>query len=265
MRLLKLETNGTISLEENRYSNIPPYAILSHIWGKDVDEINFKDLVNGSGKSKPGYEKIRMCGEEARKCGLQYFWVDTCCINKEDSAELQYAITSMFKWYQNAAICYVYLSDVPSQHSDRDLTRSRWFTRGWTLQELVAPKEVEFFAKDWTRLGGKVLLRRQIKDRTGIPIAALEGRPLSNFSIDERMLWAEGRRTKREEDRAYSLLGIFGVGMSLRYGEGEESALKRLRRKINKALEGKSLSLLLLSEVFYLSELGREFVALSSV
>jgi hypothetical protein len=183
---------------------------------------------------------------------LQYFWIDTCCIDKSSSTELQEAINSMFRWYDNAAKCYVYLADVPRPALDTDsqssqlpwewsFRKSRWFTRGWTLQELVAPALVEFFSKEGEHLGNKRSLERHIHEVTGIPVKALRGSPLSYFSARERMAWAETRETKREEDGAYSLLGIFDVHMPLIYGEGREKSFKRLRVEIDKASKGKSL------------------------
>jgi hypothetical protein len=153
MRLLKLEENGEISLMKDITYPTTPYAILSHTWGEDNEEINFEDLKDGSGKLKDGYRKLHFCGEQAARDGLQYFWVDTCCIDKSNSTELSEAINSMFRWYCNAARCYVYLTDVltidqsdpyPEQWEE-SFRNSRWFTRGWTLQELIAPPSVEFF------------------------------------------------------------------------------------------------------------------------
>jgi hypothetical protein len=112
MRLLELKNHSEFSLTKDLIDNIPPYAILSHTWGADTEEVSFKDLISGTGESKSGYEKIRFCGEQARCDGLQYFWVDTCCIDKSNNNELSEAINSMFRWYCNAATCYVYLSDV---------------------------------------------------------------------------------------------------------------------------------------------------------
>src|SRR5271155_2034114 len=111
MRLLEYHGNE-FSLTKDLLDNIPAYAILSHTWGDDGQEFTFEDLAKGAGKSKPGYRKIRFCGEQAARDGLRYFWVDTCCIDKSDAAELQSAINSMFQWYKNAARCYVYLPDV---------------------------------------------------------------------------------------------------------------------------------------------------------
>jgi Heterokaryon incompatibility protein (HET) len=251
MRLLKLNDTGEFGLTKYFVSDdIPRYAILSHTWGADTEEVSFKDMMDGTAKSKvPGYNKIRFCGEQARRDGLQYFWIDTCCIDKSSSTELQEAINSMFRWYRDAAKCYVYLADV-SRSADvnssqllmeSSFRKSRWFTRGWTLQELVAPASVEFFSKEGEQLGNKRSLERHVHEVTGIPVKALRGNSLSDFSVPERMSWAENRETTRKEDKAYSLLGIFDVYMPLIYGEGRENAFQRLREKIDKASKGKSL------------------------
>jgi hypothetical protein len=210
MRLLKLNDDGEFGLTEFVGDNIPRYAILSHTWGADGDEVTFKDLMKGTGKGKAGYRKIRFCGKQAAADGLQFFWVDTCCINKSSSTELSEAINSMFRWYRDAAKCYVYLSDVAISGSawEPAFQKSKWFTRGWTLQELIAPPSVEFFSREGERLGDKKLLEGQIHEITGIAAQALQGDPLFHFSVNERMLWAAKRETTREEDAAYSLLGI---------------------------------------------------------
>jgi len=145
MRLLLRSNTGEFSLTKDLVGDdtIPPYAILSHTW-KEGQEVTFKDLMDGTGQSKTGYDKIRFCGQQAERDSLQYFWVDTCCINKLNHVELQEAINSMFRWYQNTAKCYVYLSDVLTakrKASDKfskctwesAFRESRWFTRGWTL------------------------------------------------------------------------------------------------------------------------------------
>ena len=159
MRLLKRNNTDEFNLTNYlvRDDAIPRYAILSHMWGADTEEVSFKDMIDGTGTSKPGYDKIQFCGEQARRDDLEYFWIDTCCIDKSSSAELEEAINSMFRWYRNATKCYVYLTDVSRPTLDTDVGRlswessfqkSRWFTRGWTLQELVAPKLVEFYSHD---------------------------------------------------------------------------------------------------------------------
>ncbi|KAH9211165.1 kinesin light chain [Leptodontidium sp. 2 PMI_412] len=247
MRLLKYTNDGKFKLIEFLQRDIPRrYAILSHRW--EAEEVTLKNMTDGTGKTMAGYSKIQFCGEQARRDGLQYFWIDTCCIDKSNSTELAEAINSMFHWYREATRCYVYMSDVSrvssysvgisSQLRESAFRRSKWFTRGWTLQELIAPASVEFFSKEGELLGNKTSLERQICDVTGVPHKALRGGSLSDFSVTERMAWAATRETTREEDMAYSLLGIFDVNMSLIYGEGGEKAFKRLREEIEKVSKG---------------------------
>ncbi|KAF2189111.1 HET-domain-containing protein [Zopfia rhizophila CBS 207.26] len=247
MRLLKLNNNGGFSLDTFK-TTIPPYAILSHTWGSDSDEVTFKDVVDGTGKNKAGYQKLVFCGGQAKSDGLSYFWVDTCCIDKSNLNELTKAINSMFRWYQDAARCYVYLSDVSVRTQDGQNTHiewessfrnSRWFTRGWTLQELLAPRIVEFYSRDRVRLGDRKSFERHICDKTGIAIEALRGRSLHDFSVDEKFRWAERRQTTEEEDIAYCLLGIFDVFLPLIYGEGRKSAERRLRKEIEEPRNSK--------------------------
>jgi hypothetical protein len=251
MRLLLRNNTGEFNLTKDWVGDesIPPYAILSHTWGADGDEVSFEDLVNDTGKDKLGYEKIRFCGEQARQDSLEYFWVDTCCINKANYTELSQAINSMFRWYRDAARCYAYLPDVSSPafdiHEEKDpqpwksdFYGSRWFKRGWTLQELLAPRSVEFFSRERTRLGDKTSLKQHIHEITNIAVPALQGGQLSQFPVDERLSWIECRQTKLEEDQAYSLLGIFSVHMPLIYGEGRDNAFRRLREEIEKCSKG---------------------------
>ncbi|KAH8650871.1 hypothetical protein BGZ60DRAFT_190435 [Tricladium varicosporioides] len=250
MRLLKLNDDGCFSLLCFPKDKIPPYAILSHTWGRgEDDEVTFKDLVNGTGKNKGGYQKLRFCGSQAKDDDLHYFWVDTCCIDKSDTNELTTAINSMFRWYQNAERCYVYLSDVSVRSRDGKsdhvewksaFRNSRWFMRGWTLQELLAPKVVDFYSRDCTRLGDKQSLGQQIVEITGVAIEALRGQSLSQFNIEERFSWTEKRQTTMEEDHAYCLLGIFGVFLPLIYGEGRLHALRRLRKEIRESMDTES-------------------------
>ena len=163
----------TTSLELHEFiaAAVPPYAILSHTWGGG--EVLFKDLTDvftvlpDSKDTNPGYEKIRFCGEQAWRDGLPYFWVDTCCIDKTNNVELQEAIISMFRWYKRAAKYYAYLADVSAPHTMKSswepaFRNSRWFTRGWTLQELVAPATVDFFSKECVLLGNKKSLEHDI-------------------------------------------------------------------------------------------------------
>ena len=237
----KFHDSGELSLIERNSENLPAYAILSHTWGADDEEVTYQDLEQGTGIHKPGYAKIRFCAEQADKDGLRFFWVDTCCINKADLTELSEAINSMFQWYRQATRCYIYLSDVPDP---KDLTStvesaflsSRWFKRGWTLQELIAPSSVQFFSQAGELLGSRKSRTQQIYEITGIDIEALQGNSLSEFSIDRRVSWTTRRETKKEEDAAYCLLGIFGIHMSLIYGEGRQRAFDRLQRKVQKSL-----------------------------
>jgi Heterokaryon incompatibility protein (HET) len=263
MRLLKFnDGGGGFSLQLFQKDKIPPYAILSHTWGKgEDDEVTFKDIIDGNGENKSGFQKLQFCGKQAKADDLHYFWVDTCCIDKSNSTELQTAINSMFKWYQNAARCYVYLSDISVRTQDGQpyvewestFRNSRWFTRGWTLQELLAPKIAEFYSRDHVRLGDKKSLEQQIHKTTGIAIEALQGRYLGDFSVDERLKWGETRQTAEEEDIAYCLLGIFDVSMPLVYGEGYEKAMKRLLREIEEFGQNMTRSLGEFFELYYLS------------
>jgi hypothetical protein len=244
MRLLQAISDNDFSLIEY-FDDIPAYAILSHTWGVDHEEVTFKDIYKGKGKGriKPGYEKLRFCAAQAARDGLKFFWVDTCCIDKGSSAELSEAINSMYAWYKGSTKCYVYLSDIPCRILD--ITRqeipvdtflsSRWFTRGWTFQELLAPETLVFFAADGTELGDKANFLEGIARQTHIPIDVLQdSNYAANYNIEKRIYWTIHRRTKREEDAAYCLLGFFGVQMPLIYGEGRARAFARLRTEIKR-------------------------------
>jgi hypothetical protein len=256
MRLLYFDDNGQLCQTENLSRDIPQYAILSHTWGLEEDEVSFQDIYGPTVSLKPGYRKIEFCRHQAAKDNLTHFWVDTCCIKKTDNREYEEAINSMFRWYQNASRCYVYLqgflhSREPSQSGlipsssgqlpsqwESEFRNHRWFKRGWTLQELVAPEHVDFFTDHGYRLGDKRSLERLIAETTGIPSAVLQGRLLSECTIEERFAWAERRETTYEEDKAYSLLGIFDVSMPTVYGEGLTKAKRRLQDEIDKSLKG---------------------------
>lgn len=231
MRLLRRH-GDTFSLTEY-YNNIPKYAILSHTWGDDDQEVTYKDIVGNirTDRNTFGYGKLLFCAIQAANLGFSYFWVDTCCIDKSSSAELSEAINSMFRWYKHAAVCFVYLADISTQqfyNDNNSIRSSRWFTRGWTLQELVAPMRLEFFTSDGERIGDRHSLQSHMVQATGVSIEALEGCSLGRFTVEDRLSWAKSRVTKREEDAAYSLLGIFDVHMPLIYGEGRERAMFRL-------------------------------------
>jgi hypothetical protein len=247
MRLLHAESIQLRSFEENA---IPRYAILSHTWGDD--EVSFQDLHGSAAaaKRKIGYQKIKYICEHALAQRLQYVWVDTCCIDKTSSAELSEAINSMFRWYKNAEFCYAYLADVPDpvEVTGADLEQpasafhsSRWFTRGWTLQELLAPANFIFFSSGGRRIGTKLELSEDISSITSIDKEYLTRiQPLSQASIAKRMSWVSRRKTTRTEDLAYCLLGIFDISMPLLYGEGDKAFL-RLQEEIMKNSEDQSL------------------------
>ncbi|KFA66722.1 hypothetical protein S40285_09574 [Stachybotrys chlorohalonatus IBT 40285] len=249
-----LLNTSLLKLVEFTEADTPEYAILSHTWGEE--EVSFQDIQYVSQvwctllsqtasaiKSKSGYTKIKRSAELARSEGHEFIWVDTCCIDNRSSAELSEAINSMYRWYSRAVVCYVYLDDVRFQpHGFNNgefytlCQPSRWFTRGWTLQELIAPKNVVFYTADWKRMGNKNHrpVRRALATITEINELVLEGvvSPLS-MSVAARMKWASRRQTTRAEDIAYSLMGIFGVNMPLLYGEGTK-AFVRLQEEILK-------------------------------
>ncbi|PZD25883.1 CDC6, Cdc6-related protein, AAA superfamily ATPase, partial [Pyrenophora tritici-repentis] len=249
MRLLHYNALGRPVLTDFRGKTIPPYAILSHRWSDS--EILIEDILNGTYKEKEeGYRKLEFCANQAAQDELQYFWIDTCCIDRWDLRERSKAINSMFQWYKDAIRCYVFLSDVsvstktePVQQSDWEASfrASDWFTRGWTLQELIAPVLVDFFSCERHHIGDRASLDQLIHNITGIPLAALRNSPLNGFPTSERKRWAENRRTTEEEDIVYCLLGILGVSMPTAYGEGQESAQRRLQAEVEAAGDAPSI------------------------
>jgi hypothetical protein len=145
---------------------VPLYAILSHTWGDD--EITFQDIGTARVEERTGYAKVDKTCELATEHGLDYVWIDTCCIDKSSSAELSEAINSMYRWYQNATVCYAYLSDVHAEGSSpaemgKQIRKSRYFTRGWTLQEIIAPSIVAFSNVNWREIGTKYTLHADLK------------------------------------------------------------------------------------------------------
>ena len=220
----------SLTLHEFHGDSIPQYAILSHTW--EDEEVSFHDLQSGQCKIMKGYTKIKNCCAHAASENWTFVWIDTCCIDKTSSAELSESINSMFRWYHEAEVCYAYLADVddemePPNKLRSDFRGSKWFTRGWTLQELLAPHEVVFLNKKWREIGTKGRLNKVISQISGIN----DLHDFSNACIAQKMSWVSKRKTTRVEDMAYCLLGLFGINMPLLYGEGENAFL-RLQREI---------------------------------
>ncbi|KAI1336234.1 HET-domain-containing protein [Xylariaceae sp. FL0016] len=215
------------------------YAILSHTWGDE--EVSFHDIQDlARARKNQGFKKIEEACRIAQQHGLTYCWVDTCCIDKSSSSELSEAINSMFRWYREAVVCIAYLSDLGSTITCSNLdigvslSRCRWFTRGWTLQELIAPRRVLFYDAMWTFFGEKKDLIQPLHDVTKIAISVLQdAEHLPRIPVRVRMSWAAHRQTKRVEDIAYSLMGIFNIFMPLMYGEGHRAFI-RLQEEIIK-------------------------------
>jgi hypothetical protein len=253
LRLLVVDSRP-LAIETFTSQNEPDYAILSHTWS--TSEVSFQDILLGKAPDRKGYQKIKNCCEQAARHGFKYLWVDTCCIDKSSSAELQEAICSMYKWYKNARICYVYLEDFePWSSPPSKLSSCKWFKRGWTLreymvyygantsrflissiEELIAPSSVEFYDSKWDKFGTKASLCEQIADITGIDSLVLCGADPTRRTVAERMSWASERSTSRIEDTAYSLMGLFDVFMPMLYGEGDRAFI-RLQEEIMKQSE----------------------------
>lgn len=233
MRLIDTKTLTLVTFSDER--QLPPYAILSHRW-VETEEVLFKDLLKRRNEHLKGWQKIKWCCNQAIRDELRYAWIDTCCIDKTSSSELSEAINSMFRWYAGAKVCYAYLNDLVYTKNDvweRDFTGSLWFTRSWTLQELLAPIRVEFYDVHWDAVGERSTLAEEIADASGIQLTvfATASFRLEDYSIAQRMSWASKRTATRIEDIAYSLLGIFDVNMPMLYGEGQK-AFQRLQEEI---------------------------------
>ena len=234
---------NTLSLTHHRFlgDNVPPYAILSHTWGDE--EVLFQDIAKliSEFQHLKGFSKIAKCCALARSDGWEYVWIDNCCIDQKSSAELSEAINSMYRWYRDAGVCYAYLADisVSVKYVGTKLRESRWFTRGWTLQELLAPEFVTFYDQDWVDVGTKRSLQHLISDVTGIDTDHLF-QP-RHASVAAKMSWASFRETTRPEDIAYCLLGLFDVSMPLLYGEGASKAFERLQHEIIRSGDDESI------------------------
>ena len=231
MRLLHVKTH---ELHEF-IGDPPPYVILSHRWEKD--EVSYSSLTTGQYEHLSGWWKLSsFCAKAASKHSVDYVWADVCCIDKSSSAELSEAINSMFRWYQQALCCYAYLKDVPDYDDDEpalgpadgmpqqtEFWHSEWFARGWTLQELIAARDIKFFSRGWVDID----IRFQLGGTLGGAGTPLKGGIIAErylaarhdfrwSSVAQRMSWAADRKTTRPEDRAYSLMGLFDVSMPLR-------------------------------------------------
>ncbi|KAI0128541.1 heterokaryon incompatibility protein-domain-containing protein [Xylariales sp. AK1849] len=255
MWLIDTETKALVF-----HANIPAksYIILSHTW--EDDEVSFQDIQNLEfARTKRGFSKIETVCRLAQERRFKYAWVDTCCIDKSSSAELTENINAMFRYYRSSAYCFAHLADLPCltpeqvveeknwwrdhgryDHSStapstaEHLLHCRWFTRGWTLQELIAPELVEFYDSEWNFRGSRTDWIGNLAQITGINAAALYGASLDVFPVATRLSWAAHRETTRHEDAAYCLLGLFGVYMPLIYGEADNAFL-RLQEEICKS------------------------------
>ncbi|KAH9884788.1 heterokaryon incompatibility protein-domain-containing protein [Cubamyces lactineus] len=250
----------TYKLHFEQHPSRVVYAILSHVWDHAGHEQTFEDLQAIHAPARRSFTrvpeddnqellaiirvqlsaKIVRCCQYANSKGFAFVWIDTCCIDKTSSAELSEAINSMFDWYSFATVCYVYLADVPDSTSPRSegswFRSSAWFSRGWTLQELIVPHRNIFLSQDWRMIGTKATLADVIETITGIDVDVLRRtRPLLAVSVARRMSWAAHRYTTRIEDEAYCLMGIFGVRFPTVYGEGRQ-AFVRLQEEIMKRL-----------------------------
>ncbi|KAI0898188.1 HET-domain-containing protein [Annulohypoxylon nitens] len=248
MRLINTKTLFVESFDDSQVPKCP-YAILSHMWGSE--EVLFHEVQERQADitRKAGWIKMANFCATAQAHGFDYAWIDTCCIDKRYSAELSEAITSMYQYYYNAAVCFIYLEDVQTYTEGNGNTpavtpktrdeiiasacASRWHTRGWTLQEFVTPRRRHFFAADWTEIEDGSDLLDALAKSTGIGRRLLENRDsLSTFCVGDRMKWASKRQTTRPEDLVYSLMGLFNVSIPVLYGEGIRNAFKRLQYEI---------------------------------
>lgn len=242
---MRLINTATLKVEAGHDWATQNYAILSHTWGED--EISLQQLQSGTAvQHHEGYRKVKDACRVALAEGWNYMWIDTCCIDKTSSAELSEAINSMFRWYRNSGVCYAYLSDLNPAGDGQDefdaaLARCRWFSRGWTLQELIAPVELRFYDSGWNPRGTKGDLAALLRDITGIRKSALDDADeLYCIPVAEKMSWAARRTTTRIEDAAYCLLGIFDINMPLLYGENAR-AFRRLQEEILRKTNDMSL------------------------
>jgi hypothetical protein len=281
MRLLRTKSYELFEANELPVP-FPHYAILSHTWISPKDEITYQDIKRRKGDiesgifKQKGWSKLTKYCERTAKDGWEWAWMDTCCIDKTNPADTQEAINAMFRWYQNAGVCYAYLEDMDTLDllkdaelpEDMDLdeiigsknvanresflhtalnpffVNSKWFTRGWTLQELLAPHYLVFVDSAWRRIGTRENWAADIEKASKIEARHLTAFTPTDFkscSIAMRLSWASRRETTLEEDETYSLLGLFGTSMPLIYGEGRWRAFNRLQRELIMAYKDASI------------------------
>lgn len=238
MRLINVHTfKQADRFKDNR---IPPYAILSHRWGES--EISYQDFLNATEDTlNTGFAKVAHACDQAKKTGLDWIWIDTCCIDKTSSTELSKSINSMFRWYRDAQVCFAHLEDVNPLSNDKEedqILNSEWFTRGWTLQEMLASRNMQFFDVNWAPLGSRSQLSADISRVTRISPEHLED--FRGASVAQKMSWMADRVTFEEEDMAYCMLGIFDLNMDLRYGEGKKAFI-RLQEMIISSIPDESV------------------------
>jgi hypothetical protein len=241
---MRLLNRKTLQLETFPDEPYPAFAILSHRWSDT--EMTIQDMQGGRASLQAeGYKKMKMMCRQAKVDGIDYIWIDTFCIDKESSAELSEAINSMFAWYRRAKVCYAFMADVACKDDgwkDDGFDKSVWFERGWTLQELIAPKEVVFYSKKWKEIGTRSNMASRLSRITKIDEGVLTGvTELRYVSLATRMSWAADRKTTRQEDIAYCLAGLFDVNIATLYGEGSEKAFRRLQEEIMKDSDDESL------------------------
>ncbi|KAH7913147.1 hypothetical protein BJ138DRAFT_1146676 [Hygrophoropsis aurantiaca] len=208
------------------------YAILSHRWF-DVGEPTYQEFVGGTNVVGSGADKLVMFCQKAKEYGCEFAWSDTCCIDKTSSSELDESIRSMFRWYRESYICIAYLGETISLEG---LEGDAWFTRGWTLQELLAPSQIKFYKKDWTPLTSVPNDKEDNPRSIMFPISRITNISIMDlcyftpgmwgYSMRERLSWASHRKTTRVEDMAYCLIGIFDINLTVAYGEGRRAFLR---------------------------------------